>query len=61
MVKTLGEQSLLLLMLLLLASYSCMQRFYFRGVALASPSPNRLVVSEPSDAGLIHHSFHLIF
>jgi hypothetical protein len=26
--------------------------------ALASPSPNRLVVSEPSDAGLIHHRFH---
>ena len=32
-----------------------------RKEALASPSPSRLVVSEPSNAGLIHHSFHPIF
>jgi hypothetical protein len=48
-------------MLLLLASYSCIQRIYFRGVALVSPSPNRLVVSEPSNIGLIYYSFYLIF
>jgi hypothetical protein len=45
-----GEQSIAIDVVV--ASYNCMR------MALASPSPNRLVVSEPSDAGLIHHRFH---
>jgi hypothetical protein len=48
MVRTLRVNNLLLLTLLLLAIIAC--RDIFRGEALASPSPSRLVVSEPSDA-----------
>ena len=47
-----GEQSIAIDVVI--SFYNCM----FRGEALASPSPSRLVISEPSDAGLIHHRFH---
>jgi hypothetical protein len=50
-----GEQSIAIDVV---SIYNCMQRFYLGDEALASPSPSRLVVSEPSVAGLIRHRFH---
>ena len=53
----LGVNNILPLELLLLAAIAC-RDFQVRKEALASPSPSRLVVSDPSDAGLIHYTFN---